>query len=420
MKDKKTSAMLIILRLIRESYLFAFHELRVKMGRTILALLGITIGIFCVISVLSVFDSLEVKIRSSIESLGDNVVYVQKWPWMFSSNYPWWKYIKRPVPTLEEMKAIQQRCYTADAVAFIMGSNRTIKFRSKSIENTSVMAISHDYDKTRSFELGLGRYFSPMESANGRNIIILGSDVSSQLFGQTEPIGQMVKIFGRKLEVVGVLKKEGEGLGESLDQQVIVPINYAINVLDIDRDGALIVKAKPGIAKQELIDDLTGIMRSVRHLRPGQEDNFSINEISLISNTFDQFFNVMAIIGWVIGGFSLLVGGFGIANIMFVSVKERTRIIGLQKSLGAKNYFILLQFLFESVFLSLFGGIAGLLIIYFMSLIVQHAFDFEMILSTGNIILGLSVSIIIGFVSGIIPSYNAARLDPVEAMRSTF
>lgn len=412
--------MLIILRLIRESYLFALHELRVKLGRTILALLGITIGIFCVISVLSVFDSLERKIRSSIESLGDNVVYVQKWPWMFSNNYPWWKYIKRPVPTLEEMEQIQKRCNTADAVAFIMGSSRTIKFRSKSIENTSVMAISHDYDKTRSFELSKGRYFSPLESAAGRNIIILGSEVADMLFMGIEPIGQTVKIFGRKLEVIGIIKKEGTGLGESLDNQVLVPINYAVNVLNIDRDGALIVKAKPGIAKQELIDDLTGIMRSLRKLHPGEEDDFSINEISLISNTFDQFFNVMAIIGWVIGGFSLLVGGFGIANIMFVSVKERTSIIGLQKSLGAKNYFILLQFLFESVFLSLIGGIAGLLIIYLMTLVVQYGFDFEMVLSAGNIILGLSVSILIGFVSGIIPSYSAAKLDPVEAMRSTF
>ena len=161
-------------------------------------------------------------------------------------------------------------------------------------------------------------------------------------------------------------------------------------------------------------------MRSLRKLSPGMEDNFSINEISTISTRFDQFFRIMAVIGWVIGGFSLLVGGFGIANIMFVSVKERTNMIGIQKALGAKNYFILLQFLFEAVFLSLLGGILGLFIIFIFTLISTYAFDFRLILTFANIILGVTVSIIIGLIAGIIPSYSAARMDPVEAMRSTF
>lgn len=209
-------------------------------------------------------------------------------------------------------------------------------------------------------------------------------------------------------------------MGESFDEEVIVPVLFAANFLNIDRDGSIAVIAKEGIAKQELIDELTGIMRSLRKLSPGMEDNFSINEISTISTRFDQFFRIMAVIGWVIGGFSLLVGGFGIANIMFVSVKERTNMIGIQKALGAKNYFILLQFLFEAVFLSLLGGILGLFIIFIFTLISTYAFDFRLILTFANIILGVTVSIIIGLIAGIIPSYSAARMDPVEAMRSTF
>jgi putative ABC transport system permease protein len=220
--------------------------------------------------------------------------------------------------------------------------------------------------------------------------------------------------------VIGVFKKEGNNLGESLDQQVMVPILFAKNLLDVDRDGAILAKSREGISKQELIDELTGIMRSIRKLRPGEEDNFSINEISVISNKFGEFFNVLAIIGWVVGGFSLLVGGFGIANIMFVSVKERTNLIGIQKALGAKNYFILLQFLFEAVFLALLGGLLGLIFVFLMTIVARYGADFELILSAGNIMLGVIVSVVIGLVAGIIPSYSAARLDPVEAMRSTF
>lgn len=412
--------MLIILKLIRESYLFAIHEIKVNKVRTLLSLLGITIGIFCVISVLSVFDSMEKKIKTSIESLGDNVLYIQKWPWLFTSNYPWWKYINRPVPTLNELKAIQERSLSCGAAAFISGTSRTVKSDRRSLKDVTVMAVSHDYEKLRTLELAEGRYFSPLESSAGRNVVLLGSEIAGKLFEDQSAAGKSIKIYGRRAEVIGVFKKEGNNLGESLDQQVMVPVLYAKNLLDIDRDGAIVVKPRDGIPKEELKDEITGIMRSLRKLRPGAEDNFAINEISVISNKFDEFFTIMSLIGWVIGGFSLLVGGFGIANIMFVSVKERTNIIGIQKALGAKNYFILLQFLFESVFLSLLGGLSGLLIIFLLSLLATYALDFELMLSLGNILLGLSVSILIGLLSGIIPSWSASRMDPVEAMRSTF
>ncbi len=412
--------MLIILKLIRESYLFAIHEIKVNKVRTLLSLLGITIGIFCVISVLSVFDSMEKKIKTSIESLGDNVLYIQKWPWLFTSNYPWWKYINRPVPTLNELKAIQERSLSCGAAAFISGTSRTVKSDRRSLKDVTVMAVSHDYEKLRTLELAEGRYFSPLESSAGRNVVLLGSEIAGKLFEDQSAAGKSIKIYGRRAEVIGVFKKEGNNLGESLDQQVMVPVLYANNLLDIDRDGAIVVKPRDGIPKEELKDEITGIMRSLRKLKPGAEDNFAINEISVISNKFDEFFTIMSLIGWVIGGFSLLVGGFGIANIMFVSVKERTNIIGIQKALGAKNYFILLQFLFESVFLSLLGGLSGLLIIFLLSLLATYALDFELMLSLGNILLGLSVSILIGLLSGIIPSWSASRMDPVEAMRSTF
>ena len=209
--------------------------------------------------------------------------------------------------------------------------------------------------------------------------------------------------------------------GSSSDNQVIIPVNFARNFIDLrDQGGAIVVKAKPNVPLDELRDELVGIMRSVRRLQPKAEDNFAINQTDIISKGFDQLFGVISIVGWIIGGFSLLVGGFGIANIMFVSVKERTHIIGIQKALGAKNYFILLQFLFESVFLAVFGGIVGLLIVFILTLVVSSVFDMSLSLTQGNILLGIGVSALIGFVSGLIPAWNASKLDPVEAMRSTF
>jgi putative ABC transport system permease protein len=413
---------MIIVKLIGESLVFAVKALVVNKVRTFLSLLGIAIGIFSIISVFTVFDSLENEIKSEINSLGNNLLFIQKWPWAMGGDYAWWKYLNRPETTMNEMDELLKRSQTVQAAAFLVGVNRNVYYQNNSMSDVEISCVSQDYNVVLPFDLQEGRYFTLIESHTGNNIAIIGSDIAENMYPGESPIGKRIKIFGRNLDVIGVIKKEGEDIfGNSPDKRIIIPINYARNMLNLNEIGTtIVVMGKPHISNEEMKDELTGIMRSIRKLPPSADDNFAINEMDIITKGFDQLFGVIAMVGWIIGGFSLLVGGFGVANIMYVSVKERTVQIGIQKSLGAKNYFILLQFLFEAIFLSIIGGIVGLLLVLILTFGVSSFFDFNLMLTFGNIMLGITVSAFIGLISGFLPSWSASRLDPVEAMRSNF
>lgn len=411
---------MIYLKLIRESYLFAIRELIVNKTRTFLSLLGITIGIFAVISVFTIFDSLEKTLRDSVDSLGSNVLFIQKWPWVTDGEYPWWKYMNRPQPSLDDLKIVEKRSVLSENAAFFVNKRRTLKNGNNVMENIDIQGVSYNYNNVMELLIEEGRYFTQSECNNGRQVALIGSEIAENLFPNEVAEGKTFKIGGMKTYVIAVLTKKGEdSFGNSPDKGVFIPVNFMKSFVDLRySNNGLMVKAKPNISNEALSSELTGLLRAAHRLKPGSDDDFDINETSMISNRFDQFFGLLAGIGWVIGGFSLLVGGFGIANIMFVSVRERTNIIGIQKSLGAKNYFILTQFLFEAIFLSLMGGISGLLLVLLLSLGVTYGADFPMMLNEGNIILGLGVSSIIGLVSGLMPALQASRLNPVDAMRS--
>lgn len=411
---------MIYLKLLRESLIFAFNELIVNKVRTFLSLLGITIGIFSVIAVFTIFDSMEIYLRNSINSLGSNVLFVQKWPWM-EENLEWWKIMNRNEPTLDDLDAINRNSELMEAASYMAGTSKTLKNGNNSMENIRVDGVSYDYPKIMNLDIESGRFFTELEANSGRGVALIGSTIAENLFPNEDPINKNVKIGGYKTYIIGVIKKEGDDtFGNSPDETIMIPINYYRNFVDLRKSGGntIAVLAKPNISNEQLRDELTGVLRSAHRMKPGKENDFAINETSVISKGFDAFFGIIATIGWVIGGFSLLVGGFGIANIMFVSVKERINIIGIQKSLGAKNYFILFQFLFEAIALALIGGLLGLLIVFLLVVIVNAAFDFGMVLTLGNIMLGILVSSFIGLVSGFLPAYQASKLDPVDAMRS--
>jgi len=417
--------MMIFLKLLKESLVFAFQEIIVNRLRTFLSLLGITIGIFAIISVFTVLDWMESSIRENIASMGDNTIYIQKWPWSFSADLPWWELIKRPVPNIQEYEQLERRVNSADAMAFFIQSQVTVKYKKNAAENITFISATHNFENVRSFEIERGRYYSNFESSSGKNLAILGAVLAQKLFENTDPIGKKITIRGSKLVVCGVLKKEGMGglSDQGLDRVVMVPINFTRNLINLRSESLnpiIMVRAKKNVSINELKDDITSNLRALRKLRPGEKDDFALNQASLLTQSMNSIFAGINLGGWIIGGFSILVGGFGIANIMFVSVKERTNIIGIQKAMGAKNSFILQQFLYESVILSLLGGLLGLLLVFIGTLVVSKLGDVNIHLTLGNILLALFISIVIGVISGFTPASSAARLDPVEAIGTTF
>jgi putative ABC transport system permease protein len=413
----------IYLRLIHEGSMFALNTLRVNKMRTFLSLLGITIGIFAIISVFTLVDSMERSVRSSFAQLGEDTMMIQKMPWGPEENdkeYAWWKYIQRPNPTYDEWNKLRERVTTAKSVAFFASVSRTAEFGSSSAENVAVVAVTNGFDDFLTVAIGQGRLFTERELEGNSRFCVIGFEVARQLFGLQDPVGKQIKVGGYKSTVIGVLEKEGQSLfGNGADEWILVPIQFARNIMNINESNTQIsTKPREFVSVKALEDELVMQMRSIRRLRPGEEKNFALNKSSMLSKGLDQVFAILNIAALIIGGFSIIVGGFSIANIMFVSVRERTNIIGIQKALGAKRGFILFQFLFESVLLCTIGGAIGLILILLLSMLATALTDFEVVLTLQNVLIGLGFSVSIGLISGIVPASIAARMEPVDAIRS--
>jgi putative ABC transport system permease protein len=409
--------------LVWESFSFAVQSLRANWLRTLLSLFGVTIGVFAIITVFTVVDSLERSIKESLNFLGKDVLYIQKWPWVFGPEYPWWKYVNRPVNTYEEYDFVARYAQNASAVALFAGRGGVVlQSGSLSVEEVTLRGVTYTYSAVANVELAEGRYFLPHEIDNGLNVAIIGHEIARTLFPNRSAVGKDIRLKGRKLRVIGVMKREGANFlgAPSSDKSCIVPFLFFSKLYKVGKDGREPIIALKGkesdVGLMRLEAEARGLMRRKRALRPTEEDNFAINRPEFLTNQLNAIFAVLNLAGGVIGSFAMLVGAFGIANIMFVSVKERTSIIGVQKSLGAKNFFILNQFLFEAVFLSLFGGMIGLFLVWLISFASLGSLELELTLS--NILRGVVLSAVVGVLSGILPAWSAARLDPVKAIRT--
>jgi putative ABC transport system permease protein len=401
----------------------AFQQLRSNKLRSALSLLGITIGIFCIIAVLSAVNSLEKNVRQSMEKLGDDVLYISKIPWTDGSPDSYWKYLRRPTPDHKDFEALEASVKTADYTAFsvFIGSKR-ISYRSSDVNGAILIAVTYNYADIFNIEFDKGRYFSPIEYQMGMDRIVIGYKLAEQLFGDADPINRPVKLSGRKYQVIGVIKESGNDLINpvNFDWAILVNYNAAKKLANVESNfpfgASLMVKAADNVDLQEVKDDVVVTMRRARRLSPLEENNFSINELSIISNALNQFFGVLNKLGWVVGIFAIVVGAVSVANIMFVSVKERTRLIGIKKALGAKRYMILLEFLIEAIILCMIGGLIGLTTVWATLSILGPAIDFELFMSLKNVFVGVGLSIAIGVASGFIPASVAAKMDPVVAM----
>jgi putative ABC transport system permease protein len=414
--------MIKMLTILWNSFKMAIGELKANKLRTFLSLFGITIGIFCIIGVLATIDSLQSKIKSDLSSFGNNSVYIDKWDYSGGPEYPWWKFVKRPSMKIEEMDFVKKKSTLASNMAFVMQTQESFSYEDNILKGVSIYGITPEYKKIQSFNIGYGRFLSESDFTRGVPYVVIGYKVAEELYGKADKgVGKTITYNGRKLLVIGVIEKQGSAIinGYDYDKSTIVTHNYMASVYNPDNLGPVImVQPKPGITSKALQEELTGIMRQIRKLSPTQDDNFTCNDVAQFKDQVESVFGAVNQGGWAIAGLSLIVGAFGVANIMFVTVRERTSQIGLKKAIGAKSSSILYEFLLESAFLCIIGGLVGLLLVWLLTLALSSFLPFAITIAPSIIFLAFSICIILGVVSGIIPASIAAKMNPVEAIRT--
>lgn len=399
----------------------AIQELKVNKLRTFLSLFGVTIGIFCIIGVLSLVYSLQAKIQSDVSGMSSNTIEVGKWEWINSNDYPWWKFINRPEVKYSEYTFLKEHSHYASGMYYLNNTNEQLYFNNNTY-NGNVYGTTEEFSIIQEIALSNGRYISGNEFSNGMPVCVIGNEVATQLFGSAEAaVGKQINFNKRKVNVVGIIKKQGQSIINifDFDESIIIPYRYFATIYNAEKlRPEIFVRTKPGISNETLMDELRVLMRQLRRLNPMQDNNFAINDVNIIHNQVNSLFSVLNIAGWAIAGLSLLVGGFGIANIMFVSVRERRSQIGLKKAIGAKNFTILSEFLIESAFLCVLGGIIGLVMVWLLAMGLSAVLPFPIFIAGKIVLLAFSICIALGVVAGILPASAAARLNPVVAIRS--
>ncbi len=414
--------MIKVLGILWNSFKMALQELKVNKLRTFLSLFGITIGIFCIIGVLATIDSLKSKIKNDLSSFGNNSVYIDKWDYSGGPEYPWWKFVKRPSPKIAEMEFVKKKSALGSNMAFFVQTQETFTNQDNILKGVNIYGITPEYRNIHAFNIGYGRYLTESDFNRGVPYAVIGYKVAEELYGKADKgVGKTISYKGRRLLVIGVIEKQGSAIinGYDYDKSTIVTYNYFASVYNPDNSNpSIMVQAKPGVPSRALQEELIGIMRQIRKLSPTQEDNFTCNDVAQFKDQVESVFGAINQGGWAIAGLSLIVGAFGVANIMFVTVRERTSQIGLKKAIGAKSSTILYEFLLESAFLCIVGGLVGLFLVWVLTLALSSVLPFSIVIAPGIIVLAFSICIILGVVSGIIPASIAAKMNPVEAIRT--
>ncbi|MDI6766634.1 MAG: ABC transporter permease [Bacteroidota bacterium] len=399
---------------IKEGLRIALRAIRANKMRSVLTTLGIVIGIVSVTLMATAIEGVDRAFEKSASAFGSKVLYVQKFPWMRHDD--WFKYRNRRDIKLEYVEQISHQATMVDAIAPSVMTMKDARFGSRTMLGGFVTGTNYQYQEASGTIIEDGRFFSQEESDGGRPVCVIGANVAETLFPAIDPIDQVIKVGGFPYKVLAVLEKQGGLFGTfTADNRIFVPINSFMNQFGSRRDVLISARVAPGVDIEEAKEELRGIMRKLRHLAPGKEDDFNINEQEMLTQVFGAITVVIAAIGFFITGLSLFVGGIGIMNIMYVSVTERTKEIGIRKAIGARRRTILFQFLVEAALICLIGGIIGLMIAYPLSLIADQILPTAMPISV--VAIALFVSLFVGVVSGFLPAYKASKLDPVDALR---